>query len=342
MLRDDNLYKLSLIIPVYNAEDCLDTAINSIINQSIGFENIELILVDDNSSDNSKNILLDYSNKYENILSFFSDINHGFPGYGRNVGIEKASSKYVMFMDNDDEIDAKMCEKLYDATVKYDADISCCDIIEVDEISSFVHKMGPYSDNDYVIVTDDDILEVHSGFVWNKLFKKDIIDKYEIKFLEDNYGDDQAFSIECMLNSKKLVYLNNYNGYFWNRRNESLSNSKELKNIEPLLIGYEYMLNLLIEKNKFHYVHIISNPGTFYLLFQTLLLKSNDDKKSFLEKIYDFEEKCDFNIEIKNPYFSFINSLVLKRKFSSAVLMLNLYFKIYSAPFLRKIYRKII
>lgn len=244
-------------------------------------------------------------------------------------------------MDNDDELDSQMCEKLYDAIVKYDADLSCCDIEEIDDASSVVHKMGPNSEEDYVIVMDDDILEVHSGFVWNKLFKKEIIDKNEIKFLEDNYSDDQAFSIEYMLNSKKLVYLNNYVGYFWNRRNESLSNSKELKNIEPLLSGYEYMLNLLVEKNKFHLVHIISNPGTFYLLFQTGLLKSNDDKKYFLEKVYDFEEKCDFKVELDNPFFSFINSFVLKRKFSTAALLLSLYFKPYSSSLFIKVYRKL-
>ena len=77
-------YKVSVIIPVYNAEKYLKNAIESVINQTIGFENIELILVDDNSTDESPKIILDYSEKYENIVSFLSNENHGLPGFGRN------------------------------------------------------------------------------------------------------------------------------------------------------------------------------------------------------------------------------------------------------------------
>ena len=64
-------FKISVIMPVYNAEDELNTAIDSIINQSFGFENIELIIVDDCSTDNSRNIITDYANEYENIIPVF-------------------------------------------------------------------------------------------------------------------------------------------------------------------------------------------------------------------------------------------------------------------------------
>ena len=66
------MYKVSVIIPVYNAENSLKHCINSVINQTIGFENIELILVDDNSSDGSKSIIMDYANEYDNIKPVFS------------------------------------------------------------------------------------------------------------------------------------------------------------------------------------------------------------------------------------------------------------------------------
>ena len=99
------MYKISMIIPVYNAEKYLKRTINSIINQSIGFENIELILVDDNSQDNSKSIIEEYVAKYDNVIGIYSNENHGFPGFGRNKGIEIASAQYIMFSDNDDEHD---------------------------------------------------------------------------------------------------------------------------------------------------------------------------------------------------------------------------------------------
>ena len=105
-------YKISVIMPVYNAEDALKTSVGSVINQSIGFENIELILVDDNSSDNSRNVIQDYCDKYENIVGVFLDENHGYPGFGRNVAIKKATAPYLMFIDNDDEYGSEICEKL--------------------------------------------------------------------------------------------------------------------------------------------------------------------------------------------------------------------------------------
>ena len=101
-------YKVSVIIPVYNAEENLKKTVQSVINQSIGFENIELILVDDASTDTSKKIIEYLSNKYSNIVPYFSKKNHGAPGFGRNIGLKLATSKYVMFLDNDAEYQKKL------------------------------------------------------------------------------------------------------------------------------------------------------------------------------------------------------------------------------------------
>ena len=85
-------YKISIIIPIYNAQDTLKIAINSVINQTIGFENIELILVDDKSTDKSKDIINNYSNKYDNVKSIFLKENNGSPSKPRNIGIDNVTS----------------------------------------------------------------------------------------------------------------------------------------------------------------------------------------------------------------------------------------------------------
>ena len=89
-------YKVSVIMPIYNAEKNLENTIKSVINQTIGFENIELILVDDASTDNSKKIIKRFQEKYPNIIAYFSENNHGFPGFGRNIGLKLATSEYIM------------------------------------------------------------------------------------------------------------------------------------------------------------------------------------------------------------------------------------------------------
>ena len=106
------MYKVSIIIPIYNSEKYLERTINSIIKQTIGFENLELILVDDNSTDSSRDIVEKFAKKYENIIYYFSRENHGCPGFGRNLGVEMANSEYIMYCDNDDEYDSELCEKL--------------------------------------------------------------------------------------------------------------------------------------------------------------------------------------------------------------------------------------
>ena len=92
----------------------------------------DLFLVDDNSQDNSKSIIEEYVAKYDNVVAFYSNENHGFPGFGRNKGIEIASAQYIMFSDNDDEHDKDLCLKLYEAIVSEDADIASCDKVKRD------------------------------------------------------------------------------------------------------------------------------------------------------------------------------------------------------------------
>ena len=185
-------------MPIYNAEKYLDKSINSIVNQSIGFENIELILVDDCSTDNSRKIIEKYTKKYENIIYYFSNENHGFPGFGRNIGLEKATSEFIMFMDNDDELDFDICKKFYETITTEKADVVCCDKISVDCLSNIktnINYKNGLEKNGKIIIQNDDILFFETSAVWNKIFKKEIINKNYLKFLENTTADDFAFSI---------------------------------------------------------------------------------------------------------------------------------------------------
>ena len=108
------MYKISVIVPVFNVEDTLQNAFDSILNQSIGFKNLEVIFVDDKSTDKSANIIKSYSKKYNNVKSVILDENSGFAGKPRNIGIENATAPYLMFLDPDDIFLEDACEILYD------------------------------------------------------------------------------------------------------------------------------------------------------------------------------------------------------------------------------------
>jgi len=104
-------YKISIIIPFYNSEAYLEDVINSIVNQTIGFENIQLILVNDGSKDNSEEICLKYKNVYNNIL-YIKQENQGVSA-ARNTGLKYIKGKYVNFIDSDDKWEKDALRNMY-------------------------------------------------------------------------------------------------------------------------------------------------------------------------------------------------------------------------------------
>lgn len=337
------MYLISLIIPIYNAEEFLENTINSVINQSIGFENIELILVDDNSKDNSKKIIEEYSKKYENIISYYSKENHGYPGFGRNVGLEKATADYIMFMDNDDKIDVDMCKTLYETIIDEKADLVCCDKVVVDSISeirSNIYYENGIDTNNSILIENDNILLFNNISVWNKIYKKQIILENNLKFKENTSTDDFIFTIQYFLRSKKLIYLKNYFGYYWNIKSDSLSHVSSIEYVEEMLCANYYITNLLKKENKFNLLNKIFKDNIKYLLVQCSYLNiTNEEFVTLLKKIREFELEINFETKLDEKWANIINQLILDKKFKSAIISLKALNAIRKISVLRKIKR---
>ena len=116
------MYKISIVVPMYNAEKYVEQCIVSIINQTIGFENIELIVVDDWSTDNSVEMVKKFTTENENIILLRTKQNTGVAGNARNVGVQRATGKYLMFSDADDFLKEDACEILYNFAEEKNAD----------------------------------------------------------------------------------------------------------------------------------------------------------------------------------------------------------------------------
>ena len=338
-------YKVSVIIPVYNAEENLENTIQSVINQSIGFENIELILIDDASKDNSRKIIETYCNNYDNIISHCSNENHGGPGFGRNMGLELSTSKYIMFLDNDDEYEKDLCKKLYETITNEETDIVCCNKITVDTISNVKQHIdydASIEDGENVIITKDDILLFDSVAVWNKIYKKEIIEENNLKFLEDTRADDFAFTIDYYLNCNKLIFLKNYHGYYWNIKDDSLSHTVTPKHIHELINTYKYTFNQLKLKQKEQYMSKLIKSHVNYLIVQSSYLKV--DKNEFiniLDEIRNFENEINFNLKLEPAWAEKINKMILNKQYRRAIFLLKTMDKLRTSTLLRKINRKI-
>ena len=120
-MRKVNKKDISIIVPIYNAEKYLNKCIDSIINQSK--KELEIILINDGSTDNSENIIKKYDDKR---IKYFKNKNQGI-GKTRNFGIKKATGKYIMFLDSDDYLDKDACKYLFNKIEKENLDIVVCD-----------------------------------------------------------------------------------------------------------------------------------------------------------------------------------------------------------------------
>lgn len=315
---------ISLIIPIYNAEKYIDRALNSIVQQSIGFNNIELILVDDCSSDDSEKIICKYLKKYDNIIYIQLTENHGYPGFGRNVGLKNATSDFIMFMDNDDYIDSEMCRKLYDTIIDENADIVCCDkITKINDnnLRKTIEYVGGVEKDGKIVINNENILLFNSVSVWNKIFKKEIIEENNIKFLENTSADDYAFCMNYYLNSNKLIYLRNYFGYNWNVSQSSLSHDINYGDIEKLIYAYEFIFKKLSYDKIKNYV--ISNNIKYLILQCTYLNVSFSESRVILNRIHDFEKYVGFNLKLNEYWLNLLNFLILHKFYFTTTLLLK-------------------
>ena len=249
------MYKVSVIMPIYNAGKYLGCALDSVVNQSLGFENIELILVDDCSTDNSRDIIEEYFSKYSNIKPIFLEENSGCPGIPRNVGIKNATSDYIMFIDSDDEYFPEICDKLYNTMISDDADIVVCNYL--DTIGDKDVKYSCFSDE---VVIGSEIIYFCMSLVWNCIFKRSLILDNDISFI-NGINEDTLFTLEYYMYSYKLVYLKDFLGLRHRLREGSLS-----------VISFDILIDTI---------------KAFYLMIELLRLngRSFDSNRFFKNKI---------------------------------------------------------
>lgn len=204
--------KLSIIIPVYNAQKYLSQCLDSVLNQS--FKDIEIICVDDGSIDNSLKLLKEYAAKDSRIVVLTQ--NNSGPANARNLGIKNAKSKVITFLDADDWITTKTSyEKLYETFIKNELDLLVFDHNEYnDEKQEMLfdlerHFIFNYENNDYdrqLTFNEFQKYIFHfTPFPWNKFYKKQMLLDNDIYFPQDLVaGEDSAFALYSILYSRKI------------------------------------------------------------------------------------------------------------------------------------------
>ena len=213
---------VSVIIPVYNVESYLSRCLDSVLNQT--YKDIEIILIDDGSTDNSLKICNKYQKKDKRI-KVISNTNHGV-SYTRNCGIDAAKGNYIIFIDSDDYIDNRMIEILYNSLINNDVDFSMCNICSITEKGDIIKATY----NATNIVDNQEFMEniynfdYSYGYPINKLFKRKTIGN--IRFKENiHFMEDFTFICDVMRNVKNVYYCNDVLYYYVQRKNSSTHNT---------------------------------------------------------------------------------------------------------------------
>ena len=302
--------KVSVIIPVYNAELYLKKCLDSVINQSL--QDIEIICVNDGSTDNSLKILEQYKEKDSRIKVVINNTNQG-GGLSRNIGIEIANGEFVHFMDADDYIESNFYEILYNYAKNNDSDICICDIRPLTEIPNYAN--GYFELNEYFNNNDNpcfsykdikDFLFKKSWGIWNELYKTSFLKKYNIRFSNARIFHDGSFYFESIFRAKRISFVNqklyNYNVHSLN----SLTNkANETPYLFDFFVAIEALKKAFIKTRKFKEFQF-----NFYELvlgqikYRMNKTKSEKQKELFLNKSINYINRMPSRIlkKLKNKH----------------------------------------
>lgn len=300
-----SLPDVSVIVAMYNVENFIAECLTSILNQTL--KNIEVIVVDDCSTDNSVGVVKNFDD--ERLILLQTPRNSGFPGIPRNMALKSARGKYITFVDSDDFIEKDALEKLFAYAEKFDADVVHLEkcftlkdgVIQVESTQEFAVNESTLETEDIGQRVTDFTEKRYLWNVWSKLFRREFLLKNNIKFPAMKTYEDLIFTFQCVISAKNYLRVPD-NIYYYRIREESLSHkSMNGAEIARDLIEAVKVLDKSMSSRKF----FVDNPKYVYAVLDFLVpeqlekiakgLMLIDDFS--LAEIYDFFAKNFFSVK---------------------------------------------
>lgn len=305
---------ISVIVPVYNVDKYLDKCIETIRNQT--YENLEIILIDDGSTDQSGN-LCDVYAKQDMRIHVIHQENRGLSG-ARNRGIEEARGEYLAFIDGDDYIDSRMMEVLLNNMISTQADISVVDFQRVDE-DMVLHEID--IQDQIQIYEGANILSrlwmdnVRTVIACNKLYKKSLFD--DLQYPIGRYHED-TFIIHRLLYQCSRVVYSNLKLYYYVQHSGSIMNRLSAKRIDDAVAAYEDRICFFEEKGKHREKYVSQKMLIDELLYlaQQQMEKHDWNIEQYIHTIYRRKYIRYFGSINGKKYFYYFLSTRLYMKYS--------------------------
>lgn len=322
--------KISVIISVYNSEKYIEKALNSIVSQN--YKNLEIIIVDDASIDNTLNLLEQYKKKDKRIKLLKNKVNKGL-AFSRNRALLEVTGKYIGFVDSDDYIPQNYYEVLYNSIIKENSDIALCDFNIIYENKGNINVLSPACTGN---VTKLNIInEGLAAACCNKLIKKEI---FTYQFEVGKINEDVAVIIPMLVNAKKISYTN---ATFYNyiQRENSIQNSIFSNKKFDIFDGVELALKRIKYNENFLEIRDILAYNQLLLLFlyvipkESNILKRRKYIKEFVKRYqgYSLFDNKYYQIFLKDSrkklkiYYKLYTILAFKRLYLLASLLVWIY-----------------
>ena len=289
-MSEKESYSLSIVLPVFNVEKYLERCIKSILEGT--YKDLELVIVNDGTKDDSENIIIRYLEKYNNITYIVKE--NGGLSHARNVGYTYAKGEYIAFFDSDDYIEKDMYEKLMAKVKDYNYDIVVCDLyMEYEQTGKKIY-VGSNVEKEYKDVEEDnneinirkEIMENIYIAVHNKIYKKELIEKtFEngMPFVNGMYYEDIVYTYSILQNTRSISFVKEPL-YYYVQRTSSISNNYD-KKLYDIITSVEMLIENAVENNRFEdYKEILEYIGIRYMYgtFMKRIAKTKN-KKIYLE-----------------------------------------------------------
>lgn len=248
--------KVSVIIPSFNTEKYISQCLDSVVNQTL--KDIEIICVDNSSTDNTLAILNEYAEKDERI-KVISKKNEG-PAVSRNVGIDTACGEYICFLDSDDFVDLEMYEKMYNTAKSKDLDLGMCKIATFEDGTDnynydvWYFALNDFNDFEKDVFTPYDTKEFLGEFsvtVHNKIYRKSILEKNHIRFPSNILFEDEVFFYDSYIHSNRIHVIPHTLYYYRMNRPDSLVGLTSDKDYSDIVEVFKMIRNIFIETNDY-------------------------------------------------------------------------------------------
>lgn len=325
---------ISVIVPIYNGEQFIHKCIDSVLSQT--FSDLELIIVDDGSTDNCPQICDEYAKKDSRVIVIHGT-NKGV-SIARNIGLAAASGEYVAFCDGDDYFKANLLERTYSTAVEKHADVVSFNLQRMsDEAISIDEKPNEPDIIDLDKETRFDML--YKVVTWQtkgwqacrSIFRRQIIEDHHIQFCDTcgNFAEDLGFTLEYLLYASRIIFIDEYLYYYYDVRQNSMMNSSKhvykVNEVNELSYYLEPIMTKIVSEEQFSVIHhhIIQNQVVDMYAAKSKqdfqewheLLKSLDKTEYFLDENQQYytvyrKQKGLFGLRGVKRYFSSKRSII--------------------------------